>query len=139
VVEAALELNVAPRGPAPTPPTAEQINTQPPADKYKHTLDQDWAISILMELQKSSGTYEAKITSLSADMTETRRIVSRLEKWIFAAIVVITISATVLGWLINAAKDVFLTTYKAQTDQHISAPQTPAVENPAKRSQAGQR
>jgi hypothetical protein len=95
----------------------------------------DWTVSMIMELQKSCGVHDAKLDHLSSDlnhlrsdvdeikkeMGESRKAVGRLERIVFAAIVVMTLAATVLGWMINAAKDVVLPT-RAQ----------PQAESPAK-------
>jgi len=51
------------------PPTAEQTNVSP-AQSYRHALDQDVAMTMLMEIQKSLGQIDTRINGLTSSVDD---------------------------------------------------------------------
>jgi len=104
------------------PPTLAQTST-PPAGGYRQVVDQDFAITMLMEIQKSVGAHDATLTHVSKDVTDLKRVVGRLEKTIFAAAAVIAVVGGLVVWSVNTAKEVYLATH-VEHPAAIAAPPT---------------
>lgn len=105
------------------PPTPAQTSTPPPSG-YRQVVDQDFAITMLMEIQKSVGVHEATLTHVSKDVTDLKRVVGRLEKTIYAAAAVIAVAGAFIVWSVNTAKEVYLATH-AEHPAAIAAPAPP--------------
>lgn len=106
-----------------SPPSVDQSSV-PPSIGYRHSVDQDYAISILMELQKSMGKIESvseglktDMGEIKADMSEIKRKVSKSEKILYASGVVLTIAVVIGGWMLNTAKEFAIISYKAALTQ----------------------
>jgi hypothetical protein len=119
------------KSPKDQPPTPAQTST-PPAG-YRQVVDQDFAISMLMELQKSVGAHDATLNHVSTDVTELKRVVGRLEKTIYAAAAVVAVVGGLIVWSVNTAKEVYLATH-ADRPASIAGPASPsgAAENRSK-------
>lgn len=88
-----------------TPPA-----TTPRGDTgYKHAVDQDYAISILLEMQKSLGKVENAVETLTKSDEKTREKLSRIEKVMYAAGVILVIAIVAGGWMITTLKDFAMT------------------------------
>lgn len=94
-----------------------------------------------MELQKSFGRVEAKVDGLSSTLCdlkaaqdETRKKVSSTERVIYASGVVLVLTIAAGGWLLNTAKDVAMTYYKATVEAQAKAAATapPPAAKPTK-------
>jgi len=101
----------------------------PSAKTYKHAIDQDYAISILMEMQRTLGKIENAVEKLTESEVKTKEKLGRIEKVMYAAGVILIIAVAIGGWTLNAAKDFAMTYYKAsmeaQRPQPVVPPPTP--------------
>lgn len=103
------------KGPKDQSPTPAQTATPPPNDPYRRTIDQDWAISILMELQKNVSAHDATLSHVASDVTSLKATVGRLEKVIYAATAVAVIAGGFIAWSVNTAKEVYLANHADRT------------------------
>ncbi len=78
-----------------------------------------------MELQKSVVRMEAILESVKQSSDETKGKVSRLEKIIYAAGVILAIFIVVGGWTLNTAKDFAMTYFKASVESQSKQPISP--------------
>jgi hypothetical protein len=113
-------------------PTTDQAAATPARDTYRHALDQDYAISILMEMQRTLGKTEQSITDLKNSVSDATNKISRIEKIIYAAGVVLAIVVVTGGWLLNSAKDFLVLQYKYSLEQQ-ARPSAPPPPPPAPR------
>ena len=114
-------------------PTPSQTSVPPTA--YTHAVNQDYAISMLMEIQKTLGKNEALLTQLSVDVSAVKAKVSKVEKVMYAAGVVLVICVGVGGWMLNTAKDFVFLAYKNSLEQQ----QKPAIAPPAPTAPIGKK
>ena len=67
-------------------------------------------------MQKSIGKLENSVDSLIKNDEKTSGKLSRIEKVMYAAGVILLISVTIGAWMLNAAKDFAMTYYKASME-----------------------
>lgn len=79
----------------------------------------------LMELQKSVVRMETILENVKQSSDETKGKVSKLEKTIYAAGVILAICIVVGGWTLNAAKDFAMTYFKASVEAQTKQPALP--------------
>lgn len=96
------------------PPSTAQSSVPP---TYRHVIDQDYAISMLMEMQKSMGKLEQAVATISFELSDIKKKVNTFEKILYAGGILLTIFLFIGGWAINAAKDVWLEGYKSSLEQ----------------------
>lgn len=97
----------------------------------------DFTLQAVMEMQKSIGSIESSINNLadkigdqSQAMSDLKKKVGSIEKVMYAAGVVLLISLTLAGWMINAGKDFAMTYFKASVNaqlKQIPPPPTPVA------------
>jgi len=84
-----------------------------------------------MELQKSMVRVETVLESVKKSAEETKEKVSRFEKILYAAGVIMVICVVVGGWFLSAAKDFAMTYFKAtveaQAKQSSDLPRSPQI------------
>lgn len=103
------------------PPPSKPSSSQ--SAGYRSIVDQDFAVSILMEMQKSIGKMEHSVESLCESEKETRAKIGRIEKVIYAAGVVMIIAIGIGGWTVNAAKDFAMEYFKTSLEAQQILPQ----------------
>ena len=86
----------------------------------------------LMELQKSVVRMETILESVKQSSDETKGKVSKLEKIIYAAGVILAICIVVGGWTLNAAKDFAITYFKASVEAQSKQSASPLPPVPKK-------
>lgn len=94
--------------------------------------DHSFTLQAVMEMQKTLGKLEHAVNLLVESEAATKAKVSRIEKIIYAAGVVLLIFLTVSGWMISTAKDLAMTYFRAQLDppKVTATPASPRVEPP---------
>lgn len=103
--------------------SADTVPTSMPSSVPSPNVDHSFTLQAVMEMQKSIGALDASVKSLTeatsalrASVTDVKDKVSKIEKTIYAAGVVLVIGLAAGGWMLNAAKDFALTAYKASVE-----------------------
>jgi len=96
------------------PPSPSQVSVAPLGETYRRTLDQDWTISMLMELQKTVSGQEVTLNHVAENVTELKGTVRRIEKIIIGATAVVAVVGALLVWMVNTAKDVYIATHEQE-------------------------
>lgn len=91
--------------------TPESAPQTPPPKTGMGYAEYPFVMSVV-ELQKSVAKLETTLEHVNRSVDETKGKVSRFEKIIYAASVLLVIVIAVGGWLANAVKDFALTYYK---------------------------
>ena len=78
------------------PPSPSQVSAPPLGETYRRTLDQDWTISMLMELQKTVSGQEVTLNHVAENVTELKGTVRRIEKIIIGATAVVAVVGALL-------------------------------------------
>jgi len=90
-------------------------------------------IQISMELQKSVTRMETVLEEVRKTTDDTKTKVSRFEKIIYAAGVLLLVALAIGGWMLNTAKDFAMTYYKAsieaQSKQPVQQPAAPSIQD----------
>lgn len=92
-----------------------------------HQPGHDFTLQTIMELQKSVGSLESKIDGLREAQTNTLNRtdkaldkLEKIDKKVYAALVVLVIFSGITGWMINKAYDLSKDTLKAVVTQQVS-------------------
>lgn len=113
--------------PIPDEAPATVPQTPPPGIGYGHP--EFHFVQISMELQKSVTRMETVLEEVRKTTDDTKAKVSRFEKIIYAAGVVLVVALAAGGWMLNTAKDFAMTYYKAsieaQSKQMLQPPTQP--------------
>jgi hypothetical protein len=96
------------------PPNPSQVSVAPPGETYRRALDQDWTISMLMELQKTVSAQEVTLKHVAENVTELKGTVRRIERITIGASAVVTVVGALLLWMVNTAKDVYIATHEQE-------------------------
>ena len=96
------------------PPSPSQVSAPPLGETYRRTLDQDWTISMLMELQKTVSGQEVTLNHVAENVTELKGTVRRIEKIIIGATAVVAVVGALILWMVNTAKDVYIATHEQE-------------------------
>lgn len=119
---------------APDEAPATIPQTPPPGIGYGHP--EFHFVQISMELQKSVTRMETVLEEVKKTTDDTKAKVSRFEKIIYAAGVVLVVALAIAGWMLNTAKDFammyYKTTIEAQSKQ-AAQPPAPAPASDKKR------
>lgn len=100
--------------------------TTPPGIGYGHP--EYSFIQISMELQKSVTRMETILEEVRKTTDDTKAKVSRFEKIIYAAGVLLLVALAIGGWMLNTAKDFAMTYYKASIEAQSKPPSQPPVQ-----------
>lgn len=103
---------------------------QPPAGNIGYGHPEYHFVQHVVELQKTVTRIEVTLEKVEKSTEDTKAKVSRFEKVMYAAGVILVIAIGVGGWILNTAKDFALlhyrTTLEAQAKAaHAYQPQTP--------------
>jgi hypothetical protein len=82
-------------------------------------------IQISMELQKSVTRMETVLEEVRKTTDDTKAKVSRFEKIIYAAGVVLVVGLAIGGWMLNTAKDFAMAYFKASIEAQSKSPAHP--------------
>jgi hypothetical protein len=96
------------------PPSPSQVSVAPLGETYRRALDQEWTISMLMELQKTVSAQEVTLKHVAESVTELKGAVRRIEKITIGATAVATVVGALLLWMVNTAKDVYIATHEQE-------------------------
>lgn len=89
-------------------------------------------VQSVMELQKSVTRMETILADVKQTTEDTRSKVSRFEKVLYAAGVVLVVTLAIGGWMLNAAKDFAMTYYKASIEAQLKQAVQPTAPNKPK-------
>lgn len=114
------------------PPTQAQTTSTP--DRYKQVLDNEFGISMLMEMQRTLGALDSSVKRLIDDISDLKKdhgreigelklSADRFEKIFYAGVILVTVVGGLVAWGVNTAKDVALATYSASLQQTPPNPQ----------------
>jgi len=78
------------------PPSPSQVSAPSLGETYRRTLDQDWTISMLMELQKTVSGQQVTLNHVAENVTELKGTVRRIEKIIIGATAVVAVVGALL-------------------------------------------
>lgn len=92
-------------------------------------------VQAVMELQKSVTRVETILDEVQRTTEITRGKVSKVEKVIYAAGVVLVIAIAVGGWALNTLKDFVMTYYKASVEAQFKHAAPPVLQPPTKSKQ----
>jgi hypothetical protein len=95
--------------------------------------DHSFTLQAIMELQKSVTALTVSVESMQQSVDDIKGKVSKFEKILYAASVILIIALVIGGWLINTAKDFAMTHYRASLQAPANAPPTPPPSAPQAR------
>ena len=107
-------------------PTEDQVAQGPPKS-YRSVLDQDFAISLLMELQKSVSQLETRLDHVKESVDSTKTKVEGLTSWknkILGGAMVLGALISIATFLIGKFSS-YITIAAPASEQHLAAPPAP--------------